>query len=81
MGRTDIRPVRHLKINSEKTSLKELFQQMGGIFDIEVKEFSNYFMNIKNQHGWAPGKIHGFVERGRIGTNGRGRPETVAKVT
>jgi hypothetical protein len=37
------------KINNGKTSLKELFQQMGRIFDIEVKEFANYFMNIKNR--------------------------------
>jgi hypothetical protein len=37
------------KINDGKTSLKELFGQMGEIFDIEVKEFANYFMNIKNR--------------------------------
>ncbi|MDR0412212.1 MAG: RteC domain-containing protein [Dysgonamonadaceae bacterium] len=37
------------KINDGKTFLKELFQQMGEIFDIDVKEFANYFMNIKNR--------------------------------
>jgi hypothetical protein len=37
------------KINDGNTSLKELFQQMGEIFDIDVKEFANYFMNIKNR--------------------------------
>jgi hypothetical protein len=37
------------KINDGKTSLKELFQQMGGIFDFEVKEFANYFMDIKHR--------------------------------
>jgi hypothetical protein len=37
------------RINSGKISLKELFQQMGEIFDFEVKEFANYFMNIKNR--------------------------------
>lgn len=37
------------KINDGKTSLKELFQQMSEMFGFEVKEFSNYFMNIKNR--------------------------------
>jgi hypothetical protein len=37
------------KINSGKTSLKELFQQMGEIFGFEVNEFFNYFMNIKRR--------------------------------
>jgi hypothetical protein len=37
------------RINNGKTSLKELFQQMGRIFDIEEKEFAVYFMNIKNR--------------------------------
>jgi hypothetical protein len=37
------------RINNGKTSLKELFQQMGEICDFEVKEFANYFMNIKNR--------------------------------
>jgi hypothetical protein len=37
------------KINDGKTSLKELFQQMGEIFDFDVKEFAVYFMNIKNR--------------------------------
>jgi hypothetical protein len=37
------------RINSGKISLKELFQQMGEIFDFEVKEFANYFMNIKSR--------------------------------
>lgn len=37
------------RINNGKTSLKELFQQMGEVFDFEVKEFSNYFMNIKHR--------------------------------
>jgi hypothetical protein len=35
--------------NNGKISLKELFQQMGEIFGFEVKEFANYFMNIKNR--------------------------------
>jgi hypothetical protein len=37
------------KINNGNTSLKELFRQMGEIFNIDVKELSNYFMNIKNR--------------------------------
>jgi hypothetical protein len=37
------------RINNGKTSLKELFRQMGEIFDFDVKEFSNYFMNIKHR--------------------------------
>jgi hypothetical protein len=37
------------RINNGKVSLRELFHQMGEIFDFEVKEFSNYFMNIKNR--------------------------------
>jgi hypothetical protein len=35
------------RINNGKITLMELFQQMGEIFDFEVKEFANYFMNIK----------------------------------
>jgi hypothetical protein len=37
------------KINNGKTSLKDLFLQMGEIFGIKVKEFSNYFMSIKHR--------------------------------
>jgi hypothetical protein len=37
------------RINNGKITLKELFQQMGEIFDIDVKEFAVYFMNIKNR--------------------------------
>jgi RNA polymerase-interacting CarD/CdnL/TRCF family regulator len=37
------------RINNGKITLKELFQQMGEIFDFEVKEFANYFMNIKSR--------------------------------
>jgi hypothetical protein len=37
------------RINNEKISLKNLFRQMGEMFDFEVKEFANYFMNIKNR--------------------------------
>jgi hypothetical protein len=37
------------RINGGKISLKNLFRQMGEIFGIEVKEFANYFMNIKNR--------------------------------
>jgi hypothetical protein len=37
------------RINDGKISLKNLFRQMGGIFDFEVKEYANYFMNIKNR--------------------------------
>jgi hypothetical protein len=37
------------RINGGKISLKSLFRQMGEIFDFEVEEFANYFMNIKNR--------------------------------
>lgn len=37
------------RINNGNISLKELFLQMGDIFDFEVKEFACYFMNIKNR--------------------------------
>jgi hypothetical protein len=37
------------KINNGEISLRELFQQMGEIFDFNVKEFANYFMNIKGR--------------------------------
>jgi hypothetical protein len=37
------------RINNGKTSLKELFLQMGEIFGFEVKEFAVYFMNIKHR--------------------------------
>jgi hypothetical protein len=37
------------RINGGKISLKNLFRQMGEIFDFEVKEYANYFMNIKNR--------------------------------
>jgi hypothetical protein len=37
------------KINDGKTSLKVLFQQMGEVFDFDVKEFANYFMDIKRR--------------------------------
>jgi hypothetical protein len=37
------------RISNGKISLNELFQQMGEVFDFEVKEFANYFMNIKNR--------------------------------
>jgi hypothetical protein len=37
------------RINNGEITLKALFQQMGEIFDFDVKEFSNYFMNIKNR--------------------------------
>jgi len=39
------------RINNGKISLKELLQQMGEVFDFEVKEFANYFMNIKGRIG------------------------------
>jgi len=35
--------------NDGKVSLTELFQEMGEVFDIEVKEFSRAFTNIKNR--------------------------------
>ena len=35
--------------NDGKVSLTELFQEMGEVFDIEVKEFSRTFINIKNR--------------------------------
>jgi hypothetical protein len=37
------------RINNGKISLKELFLQLGEVFDFEVKEFANYFMNIKSR--------------------------------
>jgi hypothetical protein len=37
------------RINKGEITLKELFGRMGAIFDFEVKEFANYFMNIKNR--------------------------------
>jgi hypothetical protein len=37
------------RINGGKITLKELFRQMGEIFDFEVKEFAGYFMSIKNR--------------------------------
>ena len=37
------------RINNGNISLKNLFRQMGEMFGIEVKEYSNYFVNIKNQ--------------------------------
>jgi hypothetical protein len=37
------------RINNGNISLKELFREMGIIFDFKVKEFANYFMNIKNR--------------------------------
>jgi hypothetical protein len=36
-------------INGGKVTLKTLFRTMGEVFDFEVKEFSNYFMNIKRR--------------------------------
>ena len=36
-------------INHGKIFLKELFAAMGELFDFEVKEFSNYFMNLKGR--------------------------------
>jgi hypothetical protein len=37
------------RINGGKISLKNLFRQMGEMFDFEVKEFASYFMSIKNR--------------------------------
>jgi hypothetical protein len=37
------------RIGNGKISLKDLFQQMGEVFEFEVKEFAIYFMNIKNR--------------------------------
>jgi hypothetical protein len=37
------------RINNGEITLKKLFGQMGEIFDFDVKEFANYFMNIKNR--------------------------------
>ncbi|MDR2773472.1 MAG: RteC domain-containing protein [Tannerella sp.] len=37
------------RVNNGKITLKALFQQMGEMFDFDVKEFANYFMNIKNR--------------------------------
>jgi hypothetical protein len=37
------------RINNGEIYLKDLFQTMGEVFGFEVKEFANYFMNIKNR--------------------------------
>jgi hypothetical protein len=37
------------RINRGEITLKELFLQMGEIFDFDVKEFANYFMSIKHR--------------------------------
>ena len=37
------------RINGGKISLKELFRQMEKMFGFEVREYANYFMNIKNR--------------------------------
>jgi hypothetical protein len=37
------------RINNGNISLKNLFRQMGEMFDFEVKEFANYFMSLKNR--------------------------------
>jgi hypothetical protein len=37
------------RINNGKITLKELFRQMGEVFDFDVKEFAAYFMNIKHR--------------------------------
>lgn len=37
------------RINNGEISLKEMFHHLGEIFDCKVKEFANYFMNIKNR--------------------------------
>jgi hypothetical protein len=36
-------------VGDGKASLKNLFQVMGEVFDFEVKEYANYFMNIKRR--------------------------------
>jgi len=36
-------------INGGKVTLKKLFRTMGEVFGFEVREFSNYFMNIKRR--------------------------------
>jgi hypothetical protein len=46
--------------NHGKISLKALFEIMGKIFDFEVKEFSNYYMNIKSR---TCGKRTKFMDR------------------
>jgi hypothetical protein len=38
------------------------------------------FHEHQTPDGWPPDKIHGFVERCRIGKNGRILPETVAEI-
>jgi hypothetical protein len=37
------------KVNNGEISLRELFQLTGEVFDFDVKEFANYFMNIKGR--------------------------------
>jgi hypothetical protein len=55
------------RINNGKISLKELFQQMGEIFDFEVKEFANYFMNIKNRTDWHRTKFTDLLKDAVLG--------------
>jgi hypothetical protein len=56
------------RINNGKITLKELFQQMGEIFDFDVKEFSNYFMSIKNR---TDGRRTKFIDLLRNAVLGR----------
>jgi hypothetical protein len=55
------------RINNGKITLKELFQQMGEIFDFEVKEFANYFMNIKNRTGGRRTKFMDLMNDALLG--------------
>jgi hypothetical protein len=55
------------RINNGKITLKELFQQMGEIFDFEVKEFANYFMNIKNRTNGSRTKFMDLMNDALLG--------------
>jgi hypothetical protein len=55
------------RINNGNISLNELFQQMGEIFDFEVKEFSNYFMNVKNRKDGSRTKFTDLLRDALLG--------------
>ena len=56
------------RINDGRITLTELFCHLGKIFDFEVKEFTNYFMNIKNR---TDGKRTKFTDLMKESLTGR----------
>jgi hypothetical protein len=54
-------------INHGKITLKELFRLMGEVFDFEVKEFANYFMNIKNRTNGRRTKFMDLMKNAVLG--------------